>query len=91
MRQEIRRQLPIVLPAVKHEHSLELGIIKQIVDEHPEIAALVFADLVKGLSDPQTGREGMMSAEQVFMSLLIKQMNGFSYDELAFHLADSRT
>jgi IS5 family transposase len=91
MRQEIRRQLPIVLPAVKHEHSLELGIIKQIVDEHPEIAELVFADLVKGLSDPQTGREGMMSAEQVFMSLLIKQMNGFSYDELAFHLADSRT
>jgi transposase, IS5 family len=91
MRQEIQRQLPIVLPAVNHEHSLELGVIKKIVVEHPEIAALVFVDLVKGLRDHQAGREGMMSAEQVFMSLLIKQMNGFSYDDLAFHLEDSRT
>ena len=32
-----------------------------------------------------------MSAEQVLMALLIKQMNGFSYAVLAYHLADSRT
>ncbi len=32
-----------------------------------------------------------MSAEQVLMALLIKQMNDFSYELLAYHLADSRT
>ena len=32
-----------------------------------------------------------MTAEQVFRSLLLKQMNSFSYRELHFHLADSQT
>jgi IS5 family transposase len=91
MRQEIRPQLAIVLPPVNHEHSRELAAIKHIVDTHPEIADLVFADLVRGLNDPQSGRDGMMSAEQVFKALVIKQMNGFSYDDLAFHIEDSRT
>jgi IS5 family transposase len=31
-----------------------------------------------------------MSAEQVLRALVIKQLNGFSYDELSFHLADSK-
>jgi IS5 family transposase len=30
-----------------------------------------------------------MTAEQVLRALIVKQMNGFSYEELAFHLADS--
>jgi IS5 family transposase len=34
------------------------------------------------------GREGM-TAEQVVRAALIKQMFGFSYDELSFHLGDS--
>jgi len=32
-----------------------------------------------------------MSGEQVLMALFIKQMNDFSYEVLAYHLADSRT
>jgi len=32
-----------------------------------------------------------MTAEQVFKVMLVKQMNGFSYETLRFHLADSRT
>ena len=32
-----------------------------------------------------------MSAEQVLRALLVKQLNQFSYRELAFHLADSRS
>jgi IS5 family transposase len=34
---------------------------------------------------------GGMSAEQVLRAALVKQMNQFSYRELAFHLADSRS
>jgi IS5 family transposase len=36
------------------------------------------------------GRDGM-SGEQVLRALVIKQANGFSYEELAFHLADSQS
>jgi IS5 family transposase len=39
---------------------------------------------------PRTGARGL-TGEQVLRILLIKQMNDFSYDELAFHLADSAT
>lgn len=32
-----------------------------------------------------------MAADQVLRALVLKQMNGFSYEELEFHLADSRS
>jgi IS5 family transposase len=38
----------------------------------------------------QGGRPGM-TGDQVFRVLVLKQLNEFSYDELAFHLADSQT
>jgi len=91
MRQKIQQQLSIVEPPVNHEHALELATIKGIIDAHPQITELVYADLIKGLDDPEAGREGMMTAEQVYKSLVIKQMNGFSYNELAFHIEDSKT
>ena len=62
-----------------------------LISGRPQIADLVYADLIAGLEDPETGREGMMTAEQVFRVLNVKQMNGFSYEELAFHLEDSKT
>lgn len=91
MRESVRKQLPLVESAIEHEHAGELRQIRCLVDEHPEMADLVHADLIRGLSNPDTGRRGKMSAEQVLMALLIKQMNDFSYEVLAYHLADSRT
>ena len=64
--------------------------MSDLLDEAPHVVELIHADLIRGLSDPETGREGM-TAEQVLRSFIVKQMNGFSYDELAFHLADSRS
>jgi len=32
-----------------------------------------------------------LSAEQVLRALIVKQLNNFSYRDLAFHLADSRS
>ena len=64
--------------------------MSDLLDEAPQVVELIHADLIRGLSDPETGREGM-TAEQVLRSFIVKQMNGFSYDELAFHLADSRS
>lgn len=36
------------------------------------------------------GRDGL-SGEQVLRALVIKQVNGFSYEELTFHLAGSQS
>ena len=63
--------------------------MSEILDENGEVLELVLADLLHGCS-PNEGREGM-SAEQVTRALVIKQLNGFSYDQLAFHLLDSIT
>lgn len=55
----------------------------------PEAGGLVYDDLVAHGPDVSTGRPGL-SGDQVLRLLLLKQMNGFSYEEFAFHLADSR-
>lgn len=91
MRNSIRKQLSLVEPSIDHEHARELLQTHRILSGHPEIFDLVYDDLIRGLKDPEAGRDGMMSAEQVFKALLIKQMNSFSYRLLRFHLADSRT
>ena len=90
MRNRVRRQLVIVQPHFDHEHARELQAMSDLLDEVPHVVALVHADLIRGLRDPGAGREGM-TAEQVLSVLVIKQMNSFSYEELAFHLADSRS
>lgn len=90
MRNTIHYQMPIVQSFIAHEHARELAVINDILDAEPRIMKLIHADLVKGGIDATTGRNGM-SAEQVIRVLIVKQMNGFSYDELAFHLADSNT
>ena len=76
-------------PALPHEHARELDVIDEILLDNPGIATLVWKDL-RGDRTQGTGRPGL-SAEQVVRAALIKQMNGFSYEELAFHLADSRS
>ena len=83
-------QLSLEQPYIEHSHAGELAKISQILSLHPDIAELVGQDLVRGLACPQTGARGM-SGDQVLRVLLLKQMNGFSYRELEFHLADSVT
>jgi len=81
-------QLSLDRPWIEHSHAEELAKMSQILTLHPGMAELVEQDLVRGLKRPQTGAPGM-SGEQVLRVLLLKQMNGFSYAELGFHMADS--
>lgn len=90
MRHKIRQQLPIVEPYIDHPHASELAMMSALIDECPKIAELILEDLVRGLDDPKTGREGKLTGEQVFRVIIIKQMNDYSYEELAYHLPDSR-
>src|SRR6266498_2640698 len=88
MRQARQKQLSLSADWLVFEHAKELQAIAGLLDKHPTVAELVWQDLApKGLLN-KSGAEGL-SAEQVLRALIIKQLNGFSYRELAFHLVDS--
>jgi IS5 family transposase len=89
MRENVASQLPLVATPLDHPHVRELAEIDRLLDAHVELAEWVREDLVGG-RNPRTGRRGM-SGEQVLRALVIKQMNGFSYERLAFHLGDSNS
>ena len=93
MRRIQPEQLGLVPAFHDHAHSRELEAISRILDEHPEAAKWVHQDLVGNNGhqiSAQRGREGM-TGEQVLRVIVVKQVSGFSYDELEFHLADSIT
>jgi IS5 family transposase len=54
-----------------------------------QVSEMVLQDLTKGVSKRPTGAEGM-TADQVVRVAIIKQIEGFSYDDLGFHIIDSR-
>ena len=73
------------------DHAKELQAMSRLLDGHPMAEELILQDLRAACGDEATtGAEGL-SAEQILRILLVKQMNGFSYRTLAFHLADSRS
>jgi transposase, IS5 family len=93
MRKIVPDQLCLVPTPIVHVHAAELRKVSTVLDAIPEAAALVGADLARRGDksiDTNKGREGM-TAEQVLRAFVVKQMNGYSYEELAFHLADSST
>jgi len=87
MRKTCKKQLPLPEATTTHPKVKELETISRILDENPTIYELVAQDL--GRADNDTGAVGM-SAEQVICAAIIKQMEGYSYEELAFHLEDSK-
>ncbi len=92
MRQAYQTQPTLRESWLDLDHARELKTISELLDLEPRISKLILRDLqaASGGTRARTGAGGM-TAEQVVRALLLKQMNGFSYRELAFHLADSRT
>jgi IS5 family transposase len=88
MRKNYEKQMPLTITSIDHPHAEELEGISQILDAHPIIYEWVLQDLTRDVMRTDTGAEGM-SAEQVLRAAIIKQMEGYSYEELAFHLLDS--
>ena len=88
MRKKNQKQMPLMINSIDHPHSAELEGISQILDANPIINRWVLQDLSRKVTHPDSGAEGM-SAEQVIRAAIIKQMEGYSYEELAFHLLDS--
>ena len=88
MRKNYQKQMPLTFTSIDHPHAAELEGISQILDANPIIYEWVLQDLTRKVTNVETGAEGM-SAEQVVRAAIIKQMEGYSYEELAFHLLDS--
>jgi len=87
MRKARIQQLPLAEATPDHPKAKELAKISEILDRNSNIYDLVLQDL--GWAGNETGARGM-TGEQVLRAAIIKQMEGFSYRELAFHLMDSR-
>jgi transposase, IS5 family len=83
-------QLSLDQPWIAHPHAKELEAISRLLDENPAMAEAVAQDLVRDLKNPESGAPGM-SGDQVLRVMLLKQMKGFSYEALHFHLMDSAT
>ena len=88
MRKNYQKQMPLTITSIDHPHAAELEGISQILDANPIIYQWVLQDLTRSVTHVDTGAEGM-SAEQVLRAAIIKQMESYSYEELAFHLLDS--
>jgi transposase, IS5 family len=88
MRKKSKKQLPLMITSIDHPHALELEGISKILEANPIINEWVLQDLTRESVCTDTGAEGM-TAEQVVRAAMIKQMEGYSYEELAFHLLDS--
>jgi len=91
VRQKQRIQLTIQEPWLDHEHAKELQAISCLLKDHPNLAELVLQDLVAASgAETDQGAWGL-TADQVLRCLILKQMTGFSYRDLEYHLSDSRT
>jgi len=90
MHQAYHKQLPLTAKPVPHVHAQELAAMSAVLDQQPQVVGLVHKDLTARGVSGKKGREGM-TAEQVVRAMLVKQMNGLSYLELAVHLADSQS
>lgn len=84
-------QLPLTAPWIAHAHATELAAMSALLDEQPALSARVQQDLEAGCpTNARTGRPGL-SGEQTLRLLIVRQLTGWTYAELAFHLADSAT
>jgi len=90
MRETVAQQPPLVASAIPHSHATELEQLSTLLRSLHGAARRVADDLLLGVAHATRGRRGL-SGDQVLRILVLKQLTGFSYEHLAFHLADSAT
>jgi len=88
MRKKYKEQLPLMGHTINHPHAVEMELIGKILEKTSIIYKMALQDLTREVTSKETGANGM-SAEQVVRAAIIKQSRGFSYEDLAFHIADS--
>ena len=86
MRKLRNQQLPLIQATADHPKAKEYARISEILDSNHSIYELTLQDFDPG--DKNVGAHGM-TAEQIIRAAIVKQIEGYSYRELAFHLYDS--
>ena len=77
-------------PATDHPQQAELEVISRIIDNTPTICDYVLQDLNQGkIFKRKTGASGM-SADQILRTAIVMRLFDFTYEQLAFHIYDSR-
>ena len=89
MRKKQQNQMPLMITSIDHPRAKELERISKFLDRNPIISEMVWQDLTRDVENHQRGAHGI-SAEQVLRAAIVKQTEGFSYEDLAFHIMDSR-
>ena len=64
--------------------------LADFLDAHAELVTLVHADLVRGLTRPRTGRDGL-SAPQVLRAFVLQRVKAWDLRELRERIADGYT
>ena len=83
--------MPLMPTEIDHPQAKELETISWILRSKPTICEIALQDLCKHhKTDNRNGARGM-SADQVIRAAIVKILFGFSYEELAFHLVDSKS
>jgi len=83
--------MPLIPTEIDHPQAKELETISWILRSKPTICEIALQDLCKHhKTDNRNGARGM-SADQVIRAAIVKILFGFSYEELAFHLVDSKS
>jgi IS5 family transposase len=91
MREKWQKQMHLMPQITDHEQCKELEVISSIIDANPTICELVLQDLNKGkIIAYRQGANGM-SADQVLRCAIVKNLFGFTYQDLAFHIVDSQS
>ena len=90
MREKQQKQMPLMEPASSHPQEKELVAISTIIDSTPTICGYVLQDLNRGrIIKRRTGARGI-SADQVLRAAIVMRLFDFTYEQLAFHISDSR-
>ncbi len=83
--------MSLIPTEIDHPQAKELEAISQILNNKPTIYEIALQDLMTHYkARKKTGARGM-SAEQVIRAAIVKVLFGFTYEELAFHLVDSKS
>ena len=82
MRKLFKRQLSLFSQWPNHQFTKELKVVSEVLEDDPEPLNWVQADLLGGRNPKGIGAQGM-TAEQVLRAAIIKQMNDWTYRELA--------
>lgn len=92
MREKQQKQMPLIDLPTGHPKEMELEMISKILNETSTIYDHVLQDLNGGLKIERhrTGANGM-SAEQVARAAIVMRLFNFTYEDLAFHISDSRS